>query len=155
EGYIEASGGNYDMKRVEAAINLPVNESVRLRLAVDHNQREGYLRNISGIGPNNFNDVDYTAARASLVVDITSNLENYWIASFSHSDTNGSVQKLIACNPAGFNPAPASVAAAAAGIGNFLGFFSCGQLAAEAARGAGFYDVEQALPNTESFIQQW
>src|SRR5882724_6803655 len=71
EGYVEASAGNYDMKRVQAAINLPVTESVRLRVAVDHNDRKGYLNNISGIGPEDFNDVDYTAGRVSLVVDIT------------------------------------------------------------------------------------
>src|ERR1700716_1757850 len=32
EGYVEAEGGNYDMKRVQAVINLPVSDSVRLRL---------------------------------------------------------------------------------------------------------------------------
>jgi iron complex outermembrane receptor protein len=150
EGYVEADGGNYDMKRVQAAVNLPVNESLRVRLAVDHNERNGWLNNISGIGPRDFNNVDYTAARASVVLDITSNLENYTIASFSHSDTHGSVQKLIGCNPAGYNPPDV-----AAGLGNMFGLFSCGQLASEAARGAGFYDVEQAVSNPRSLIQTW
>jgi iron complex outermembrane receptor protein len=150
EGYVEASAGNFDMKRVQAAINLPLNDNVRFRLALDHNQRNGYLHNISGIGPSNYNDVDYTAVRASLVVDVTSNIENYTIASFSHSDTNGSVQKLIGCNPAGYNPVDP-----AAGLRNFLGVFSCGQLASERARGAGFYDLEAAVPNPDSLIQQW
>src|SRR5882757_1443048 len=31
EGYIEASGGNYDMKRVQAVLNAPVSDRVRLR----------------------------------------------------------------------------------------------------------------------------
>ena len=150
EGYVEASAGNYDMKRVQAAINLPVNDRIRFRLALDHDQREGYLNNISGIGPRDYNDVDYTAVRASLVVDVTSNIENYTIGSYSHSDTNGGVQKLIGCNPAGLNPPNPAV-----GVPNFLGLFSCGQIAAEQARGAGFYDVEAAVPNPESLIQQW
>src|SRR3984885_10886929 len=124
EGYVEAEGGNYDMKRVQAVLNAPVNDRIRLRLAVDHNERDGYLKNISGIGPNNYNNVDYTAVRFSAVVDVTSNIENYTIASYSHSDTNGSVQKVIACNPAGYNPANPAV-----GLGNFAGVFSCGQLA--------------------------
>jgi iron complex outermembrane receptor protein len=150
EGYVEAEGGNYDMKRVQAVINLPASDSVRLRLAVDHNDRKGYENNISGIGPRDYNNVDYTAVRASAVVDVTNNIENYTIASYSHSDTNGSVQKLIACNPAGYNPPnPAT------GLANFAGVFSCGQLASEAARGAGFYDVEAAVPNPESLIEQW
>jgi iron complex outermembrane receptor protein len=150
EGYVEASGGNYDMKRVQAAINLPVSDRVRIRLAVDHNERNGYLNNISGIGPRDYNDVDYTAVRASAVVDVTANLENYTIASYSHSDTNGSVQKLVACNPQGFNPPNPQV-----GLGNFAGLFSCGQLAAEGARGARFYDLEAAVPNPDSLIEQW
>jgi hypothetical protein len=67
---------------------------VRFRLALDHETRDGYLRNMSGIGPSDYNDVDYTAVRASLVLDLTSNLENYSIASYSRSDTNGSVEEI-------------------------------------------------------------
>jgi len=153
DGYVEVSAGNYDMNGVQAAFNAPLNDNVRFRVALDHQERKGYLDNISGIGPEDYNNVDYTAVRASMVVDITSNLENYTIASVSRSDTNGSVQKLIACNPAGSNPT--SAAAVAAGINNFFGVFSCGQLASEAARGAGFYDVEAATSDPESVIQQW
>jgi len=149
-GYVEASAGNYDMNRVQAAFNAPLGDNVRFRVAVDHERRKGYLNNISGIGPEDYNNVDYTALRASMVVDLAANLENYSVASFSRSDTNGSVQKLIACNQAGYNPVDP-----AAGLRNFFGVFSCGQLASEAARGAGFYDVEASLPNPESVIQQW
>ena len=151
EGYVEAEGGNYDMKRIQGVLNAPLNDAVRVRLAVDHNERDGYVKNISGIGPNNFNDVDYTAVRASVVVDVTSNLENYTIASYSYSDTNGSDQKLIACNPAGFNPPNPAVGF----FGNTFGVLSCSQLAAEKARGASFYDVESGLSNPDSLIEQW
>jgi iron complex outermembrane receptor protein len=149
DGYVEVSAGNYDMNRVQAAFNAPLNDNIRFRVAVDHQERKGYLDNISGIGPNAYNNVDYTAVRASMVVDVTANIENYTIASFSRSDTNGSVQKLIACNQAGYNPVNP-----AAGLANFFGVFSCGQLASEAARGAGFYDVEATTSDPESVIQQ-
>jgi iron complex outermembrane receptor protein len=152
-GYVEVSAGNYDMNRVQAAFNAPLNDNVRFRIAVDHQERKGYLDNISGIGPDDYNNVDYTAVRASMVIDVAANLENYSIASFSRSDTNGSVQKLIDCNPAGSNPTGA--AGVAAGLANFFGVFSCGQLASEAARGAGFYDVEAASTDPESVIQQF
>jgi iron complex outermembrane receptor protein len=148
-GYGEVSFGNYSMKREQGAINLPLSDTVRFRLAVDHETQDGYLNNISGIGPTDYNNIDYTAVRASFVIDLTPNLENYTIASYNKSDTNGSVQKLIACNPTGYNPVnPAT------GLGNFIGVLSCGQLAAERARGAGFYDVEAAVPNPVSQIQQ-
>jgi iron complex outermembrane receptor protein len=153
EGYVEGSYGNYDMKRIQGMVNVPLSDIARFRIAVDHESRDGYLHNISGIGPSDFNNVNYTAVRASLVVDLTPDLENYTIASFSQSDTNGSVQKLIGCNPTGQNPT--SIASFGAGIGNFLGLLACGQLSREKAAGAGFYDIEQALANPVSHIQQW
>jgi iron complex outermembrane recepter protein len=149
EGYGEVSSGNYNMFDAQGAINMPVSDTVRLRIAVDHQKRDGYLNNISGIGPRDYNDVDYTAFRVSLVLDLAPNLENYTIFSYSHSDTNGSVQKMIGCNPAGYNPVNPTL-----GLGNFIGVLSCSQLAAESARGAGFYDVEAAVPNPVSNIYQ-
>jgi iron complex outermembrane receptor protein len=150
EGYIEGSYGNYDMKRVQGAINVPLGDNARLRIAGDHQDRDGYLHNISGVGPSRYNDVNYTSLRASLVVDLTPDLENYMIGSFTRSNTNGSVQKLIGCNPAGYNPVNPAL-----GGRNFIGVFSCGQLAHEKTLGAGFYDLEAALPNPISRITQW
>ncbi|HET8882210.1 MAG TPA: TonB-dependent receptor [Solimonas sp.] len=153
EGYAEVSAGNYDMRRVQGVFNAPLSDSARFRIAVDHQTRDGYLDNISGIGPDAYNDVDYSAVRGSLVLDLTDNIENYTIASYSKSDTNGSVQKLIACNPAGANPQ--SQEDVGVGLGNFFGVFSCGQLDREKAQGAGFYDVEGATANPVSRITQW
>lgn len=150
EGYAEGSYGNYGMTRFQGALDLPVSDSVLMRIAADHQERDGFENNISGVGPKDYSDVDYSAVRASLVWNIAPNLENYTIASYSKSDTNGSVQKLIACNPAGFDPPDA-----AAGLPNFIGVFSCGQLASERARGTGFYDVQAAVPNPVSRIEQW
>ena len=41
------------------------------------------------------------------------------------------------------------------GLRNFIGLFSCGQLAAERAQGAGFYDLQAAVANPISLIEQW
>jgi iron complex outermembrane receptor protein len=153
EGYVEGSYGNYDMKRIQGMFNTPLGDKARFRIAADHTERDGYLHNISGIGPKDFNDIDYTAVRASLVVDLTPDLENYTIASYSHSSTNGSVQKLIGCANTGANAT--GFADPNFDPGNFLGLLSCGQLAREKAAGAGFYDVEQAFPNPTSQITQW
>jgi iron complex outermembrane receptor protein len=136
-GYVEASYGNYDMRRVEAAINLPLNDSLRFRLALDDQRRDGYLNNYTGIGPDNFADVNYTALRASLVADITANLENYTILSFSRSDTNGDVQKVVGCD------APIAP----------TGGFACAQLAAEKAFGAGWNTVASDTLAPESLLE--
>jgi iron complex outermembrane receptor protein len=140
EGYIEASYGNYDMRRVQAVFNTPIGDAVRFRIAVDDQRRDGYLTNNSGIGPSSLGDVNYTAVRASLVVDLTSNLENYTIGSFSRSDTDGTVEKLLACNTT-------------MSASNLLGPFACAQLARE--NGARFYTVDSDLPHPESLLEQW
>jgi iron complex outermembrane receptor protein len=135
EGYIEGSYGNYGMKRIQAVFNTPLGDKARFRIGVDHEDRDGYAKNDSGIGPKAFDDINYTAVRASLVVDLTPDLENYTIASYSRSDTNGSVFGLFTCNPE-----------------NSLGFFSCGQLA---AKKKGFYQVESDITDPYSRMSQW
>jgi iron complex outermembrane receptor protein len=142
EGYAEVSFGNYDLKRIQAVENIPLNDAIRLRVGVDHQSRDGYLNNDTGIGGARLGDVDYTAARASLVVDITPDLENYTVASYLVSDTNGEIQKVIGCNP--------TLSAA-----NFLGLLACGQLAAEQAKGAGFYTVQNTLSDPDTRLEQW
>jgi len=105
EGYVEGSYGNYDMQRVQAVLNLPLADTIKLRLGVDRQVRDGYVNNVSGIGPTQFNDVDYVALRGSLVLDITPDIENYTIVSYMRSDTNGSVPQVYRANPgAAFGP---------------------------------------------------
>jgi iron complex outermembrane receptor protein len=97
-GYVEASLGNYDMRRLQGVMNIPLGTKARLRMGFDRMTREGYLNNMSGIGPSHFNDVDYVAGRVGLVVDVTPDLENYTIATISHSDTNGPLGKIVGCS---------------------------------------------------------
>jgi iron complex outermembrane receptor protein len=138
EGYVEGSIGNYDMKRVQAVVNIPVMDSLRIRLAVDHQTRDGYINNYSGFGPRDFADVDYTAIRASIVADLTPNLENYTIISYSNSSNSGPIQPLVAAANEG------------------LGSFALGQLAKQRALGAtGFYDTLQTLPESYAKTEQW
>jgi iron complex outermembrane recepter protein len=136
-GYAEGSFGNFSMKRGQGVLNVPVNDNLRFRLGVDHQTREGYLNNTSGVGPRDFGDLNYTAVRASVVVDVTPDIENYTIGSYSYSNTHGQVQKLIAA-------------------GKFaLGSFALGQLADQAAKGEGFYDMRQDLTDPMSKLTQW
>lgn len=137
EGYVEGGYGNYGMSSVQAVLNVPLGEDVRLRFGVNHEERTGYMENISGIGPRDFDNVDYTAARASLVVDITPDIENYLIGSYNLSVNNGPLPQLFACNPA--NPSAAA--------------FGCqAQLAQQ--RSAGPYATENDQPGAESYLRQ-
>ncbi len=139
-GYVEQSAGNYAMERTQAVLNAPLNDAVRFRLAVDHQTREGYLDNLSNIGPRHFGDVDYTALRASVVIDITPNLENYTIASWSTSTTNGDYPKAF-----GYTP----------GAGAAPTFLVANIPAQIQATGGHFWDIENGDPYAREDIQQW
>lgn len=96
EGYVEASLGNYDMRRVQAVINAPLADTFRVRLGFDTMRRDGYINNISSIGPRDFADINYWAFRGSVVAELAPNLENYTIVTYTKSDTNGSFPKMYA-----------------------------------------------------------
>lgn len=133
-GYVQGSFGNYNMRGGQAVLNIPLNDKMRLRLGIDHMSRDGYLKNTGAIGPKRFDDVNYTTGRIGFDVDITPNLENYTLATYTDSSTNGDFQKLIACS-------------------NYsLGSFACGQLATQ---GSDFYDAQQSLPNPHSVLKVW
>jgi iron complex outermembrane receptor protein len=141
EGYLEGSYGNYDMLRIQAVVNLPLADFARLRLGVDRQVKDGYLRNISGIGPRDFSNTDYTALRGSLVLDLSPDLENYTIVSYLKSDNNGSIPQI-------FNPNPSDLVGFAS--------FARPQVARRAALGdAGRYTVENTLPNPRSRTRQF
>jgi iron complex outermembrane receptor protein len=137
EGYVEGSVGNYNMRRVQAVVNLPLSDVARLRLDVDRMKQDGWVRNVSGIGPSRFNDADHTALRGSLVLNLTPELENYTIASWYNSDHMPSMQQLFTANPN-------------AGLGGL----AAPQVNRLNASGD-FYQVETFLPNPRAFTRQW
>jgi iron complex outermembrane recepter protein len=145
EGYVEGSIGNYDMRRVQAVLNVPLADTFRVRLGVDRMTRDGYLRNRSGIGPDDFADVDYLSARGSVVADLTPKLENYTLFTYNVSDTHGTLPRMIVCarDPATRTPS------------QFLAGFGCAQLDRQAARGDGYYDVENDVPDPRVYLEQW
>jgi iron complex outermembrane receptor protein len=143
-GFIEGGVGNFDDGEVQAVVNIPVSDSLRLRAGVVHETRKGYLHNIAPAGPDNFNDIDYTAARFSAVLDILPNLENYTIASYSTTDDNGSIGKIVAADPASVLVAP--------GLNAFLAPVAAAQIAREPSN---FYTIEQSLQQPASRLEQW
>jgi iron complex outermembrane receptor protein len=139
EGYVEAAYGNDDMYQVQAVFNTPLGDAARFRIGIDHKSRDGFVENTTGIGPRDFNNVDYTSGRASLVVDILPNLENYTILTGSYSDTNGEPMKLIQATAGSLTGLPGTLAAA--------------QLAQNA--NAGFYTVQNDFPDPKTKLYQW
>ena len=141
EGYIEGSLGNYDMHRLQAVLNAPVSENIRLRLGADWQQRDGFMENVTGIGPKDFDDINYTALRGSLVIDVTPDIENYTIASFVDSDNNGHIAKVVAAAPSR-DP-----------FGGLLAFQALGNIARQDANG--FHSVTNDMPDAYQKMRSW
>jgi iron complex outermembrane receptor protein len=165
EGYVEGSAGNFGLKRIQAVANLPVAETLRFRFGIDRETRDGYTHNISGIGPEDFNNIDYTAARASVVWDITPQLQNYSIFSYTNSTTHGAEAQMYLCNDplhpgavqpfnvaGGVNPATGKPYPAPS-VPFPLPQLACNQIAAQQA--AGPYAIENNQLDPHSSLHQW
>lgn len=172
EGFVEGSIGNYDARRLQAAINLPLADTFKVRFSLDRNMRDGYMKNRSGVGPKDYNDLNYTYGRMSIVADLTPDLENYTIATYSKSDTNGYAMRMQACdtqpltprNANGSLPAnyqfykdPGRPDQAQDGLPSFsfqryvFARAACDQIARQQARGDGVYDVE--VSNADPYLK--
>jgi iron complex outermembrane recepter protein len=149
EGYLQGSVGDYGMWRGEGVINLPLGETVRLRFAADRQRRLGYMKNRRADGTrlpekDDFNDINYFAARLSLVWDITPDVENYTIGTYSNSFGNSYAGRINVCNTA--------ITSGSVGI---TGTAACDQIRRQNARGDGPYDVEVNNYNPGVSIKTW
>ncbi len=142
-GYVEASLGNLDMRRLQGAINLPISDTLRIRLGGDYEKRDGYQKNISGVGPKRLGDRDRYALRGSVLWDVTPELENYTVAYYQQSKDTGVIPTVTECftavQPNGRAPA--------------MGAQACAQIGRQA--GQSFNTVQNALVNPLSLSQQW
>ncbi len=154
EGYLEGGLGNYNLRCGQGVINLPLSEHIRFRAGADWQERDGYLKNISGIGPKDFANSKYFAARASLVIDVSPDIENYTIFSYANSKPNGSIPKITDC----YQNSVAGVALTAPGglppnVGGILvGQPACQQKARD---DIGWNVVENNLPDAKQWSRQW
>ncbi|MDB5430825.1 MAG: hypothetical protein JWP35_1941 [Caulobacter sp.] len=112
-GYVQVEGGNYNDRRAEFALNIPlVDGKALLRVGGEFGRRDGYTIDV---GPNfagkDYDDVNYDSVRASLILRPTDNIENYTIARYFRSSSNGPGTILKQFNPAaGAGVFPALVA---------------------------------------------
>ena len=146
EGYIEATGGDYDLMGVQAVVNVPLSETFKVRLGMERRTRDGYLRNIGNLGDGlqdgkGMGNLDYWTFRASILAELTPDLENYTVATYTKSKSNGVIPKILAAYPG----------VLASGIP--FGDMAVAQFEREAE-----YDdwtVSNRLPDSTSRIEQW
>lgn len=89
EGGVNASIGSYNLRQLDAHVNLPVNDMLQLRLSAYHSEHDGYVR--STTNPNvRFNDEDQSAVRAGVLFKPSENLEILAHAAFwERNDAGG------------------------------------------------------------------
>lgn len=156
EGYVEGSVGDFNMWRAQAVLNVPLSDTVKVRLGVDRNKRDGYLRNRSGVGAESFNDVNYLGLRASILAQVTPDIENHTVATYSRSDTKGYAGRIVFCLRNGIIPATADRPAFVLSSGQArTAGAACDQIARQNARGDGPLDVDVGNPDPYLKIRQW
>ena len=156
EGWVEGSAGNFNMWRGQAVLNVPLADTFKVRLAVDRQKRDGYMINHSGIGPRDYNDINYFAGRLSILADLTPDLENYTIATYSHSFSHGYGARVVSCNPTTTMPVGTPNTgvtgfAAVSPVTQITAFAACDQIRRQNARGDGPLDVD--IDNHDPYLQ--
>lgn len=97
-GYLDASIGNYNLARIQGALNLPVVEDwLAVRFAFDVNHRDGFTEDLET--GDDLDDRNYQAWRVSVLLTPTEGLENYFVYEYFHSRNNGGGTVLTAVRP--------------------------------------------------------
>ena len=150
EGYVEGSIGDFGMRRVQAVVNVPVMDSLRVRVGVDRNKRDGYLNNVGSLGTGKYGkgmgSTDYWAARFSAVADLSPSVENSLIVTYLNSESSPSIPKVIRAYQSGVAGTACSPAAATPS-------FACLQFGREAGKGK--WAVSNSMADTASLNETW
>ncbi|MBU6266100.1 MAG: TonB-dependent receptor [Sphingomonadales bacterium] len=148
EGYVEGSLGNYNLRRIQAAVNIPLSDTFKIRFSADRMKRDGYMKNkaTTAGATADFNDRNYEAYRLSIVGNLTPDLENYTIFSYSNSHTHGYASKIAGCQ---------TNMAVLSGTGRLTAQGCQVSLGAATARGDTAYDVDTSVLNPYLQIKQF
>lgn len=124
-GYAMGRLGNYDLRYLEGAINLPISESARLRLAGVRHTRNGFQKNVHpncenphpifpiGTDPDvttsdfegcRVGDIDRTGLRGTLEFEPTDNVQNTLVLDYLHSGGSSTSAVLYSLDPTGAIP---------------------------------------------------
>ena len=99
-GYVTLGYGNHNNFQQEAVVNIPLAEDkVLFRAGMTHRTRNGFTRDV-GTGTR-YDNINYLAARASLLVKPVDGIENYTVVNYTDRDEHGVGTKLSLVNPLG------------------------------------------------------
>lgn len=84
EASLKLKAGNYDLREVEGMINLPVSDTLRMRMAVSSISKDGYIENVNT--GEDHGDIGRDSARLSVSFMPNDQLENTLVYGYSRSD---------------------------------------------------------------------
>lgn len=114
-GFVTAGYGNYDAKTAQAAVNLPVGDTLAVRIAGMHSDHGGYFNNTIGKGGN----ANVDAVRAGLLWEPTDRLTAYVAGEYVNIDQLATPQFGVAVNAASggvVDPNPATAVVEGGGV---------------------------------------
>ncbi|WP_309611596.1 TonB-dependent receptor plug domain-containing protein [Sphingomonas sp.] len=102
-GYISGRLGNYKLRQVEGALNLPVvSDTVLFRVAGFYEKRDGYQLNL--FNNKRVGDVDRYGLRGSLHIGLSNSISNDLVVDYLHSDGNSLGGLINSLEPTGLVP---------------------------------------------------
>lgn len=101
EGYITAGFGNYNARRLEGALNVPLTDRLAARFAGSLVRRDGYVTSVTS--GQKLNDQHKDSYRFSVRWEPTDYFENRTVVAWFEAKENGTAYKLLDVNDTVFN----------------------------------------------------
>ncbi|WP_242127315.1 TonB-dependent receptor [Sphingobium sp. Sx8-8] len=137
EGYAQLGLGDYGLRDIEAVINLPIGDTLALRVGGKATKRKGYMHGLNF--DQRANDIDAQSYRVSLLWEPSNSVSSTTIGTYFHNSSVGNSTKALFIDTRGVPSATLGAAAAPVAIA---------RLNAEILRVQAFgkYEYESSLP---------
>ena len=83
-GNVKLTLGDYNLRKFDGAVNIPLSESAALRISGQVNQRDGYTTNV--LSGDKYDEVDNQALRVQLLLKPTRDITNNLLVSYLDED---------------------------------------------------------------------
>jgi iron complex outermembrane receptor protein len=87
-GRVSATTGRFDRMEGTAVLNMPMSDTLGVRIAAQRRVREGYVTNV--LNGRDLGDIDGMAARVSLLWKPSTSFDALWVSDYTSEDSNGS-----------------------------------------------------------------
>ena len=91
-GFGELSLGNYNLVKAAGAINVPITDTLALRVSAQHYAHEGFAKQVD-LGDYDLDDANHTSARVALRWEPTAQFSAQLSAQIFRADQHGAAQK--------------------------------------------------------------